>query len=650
MKLKKSNRIYDEVKKFYDINPEGIYPYQNLEYSGRDEYLQNCSSHSEKFEKWQKINVSTKLSEKIINTYGEKDFYEGFEIFVKRNHIIFYYDYFIDFFSQSLSERPELRNDLIEVFKKIIKETENSEALKASIIVAVVLNDGELNKLCRVFSCHNEYIFYYIQILKHRNENHKIFHLCKNSYGYGRILSVMSLNVVNKEMRKWLIEEGLNNNEAISEMLKYTLLSYNFEKYIDENEYNKDKFEKIAMYVGRYLFNEYEINEINIGLKICNYIINTVSEKFGGIYSLYCIAAIMNFAEDFLLYNTCGKDNSRKEEFLEICKEMLYKCRNICKDKRWTEVLSYELINIDMDADIILACAERIKYKLKKAEFKNLFIRNFNSPFIYNYAFSCENKSLERLVLTEGLNKLNKSYILSGQDSIKIEDIKYNEIEHVCYFIIISNIKFKGNEDIFKSINMEALNSPVIETRKCAIDNLNIIKEILDDYDKDTIIEIKDREVNSILREELDILIGKKNYKRKKYIDINKYAVIKPHVKDVLLSTLEVEGVNFVDMSEINNELLEKSIIYIVPIRNNSDINTVTTYNGYVIGYLSKSNNEIIYNLVRSNKYIYGAVKTVNEDYSSISIDVYLSYQDVVDEIESTLSLLTSYRKADFIQ
>ncbi len=649
MKLKESNTIYEEIKQFYDINPEGIYPYQNLDNSGRQEYRHMCSSESSSIERWQKVNMSLKLSELIINICSKKSLRKDLERYLKENPIILYYDVYIDMFKECLNSM-EKSESVAEFLKEIIKETNTSEVIKAAIISASLLNDEELCRICETFSCHNDYIFYYLIFLRNRNENEKIFNVCRNSCGYGRALSIMLLNVTSTKMRKWVIEEGLNNNAGTSEILKYTLLSYNFMKYINETKYDAEKFEKIAMYIGKYLFGEYEINEIDNGIDICSYIINTVSENFGGIYSLYCVTTIMNYFEDMLLYNFSGKSDYIDDENNIKYKEFLYRCRNICKDKRWHSVLYEELKDIDIDADIILSCAERIKYKIKKSEFKNLFVRNSKSPLLYNYAFSCENKVLQRFILTEGLNKLNIAYVLSGQDSLHIEQIKYNETEHVCYFIIINNIKFNGNEDIFKKINIEALNSPVIETRKCAIENLTLIKETLDDYDKDTIIEIKDREVSSLMREELDILIGRKNYKRKKYINVDRYTIIKPHVKDVQLAAMEVEGSNFIDMSEINNELFEKSIVYIVKRKDSSDICTVTTYNGYVIGYLSKESSEAVFNLVKSHKYVYGAVKSLNEDYSSIIIDVYLSYQDVIDEIESTLSLLSSYGKSDILQ
>ena len=48
-------------------------------------------------------------------------------------------------------------------------------------------------------------------------------------------------------------------------------------------------------------------------------------------------------------------------------------------------------------------------------------------------------------------------------------------------------------------------------------------------------------------------------------------------------------------------------------------------------------------------KYLYGKIKKISEDYSIINIEIYLSYKDVIEEITSTLSLLSGERE-DYLQ
>eukprot|EP00828_Plagiopyla_frontata_P023914 TRINITY_DN30523_c0_g1_i2.p1 TRINITY_DN30523_c0_g1~~TRINITY_DN30523_c0_g1_i2.p1 ORF type:complete len:117 (-),score=12.81 TRINITY_DN30523_c0_g1_i2:25-339(-) len=41
------------------------------------------------------------------------------------------------------------------------------------------------------------------------------------------------------------------------------------------------------------------------------------------------------------------------------------------------------------------------------------------------------------------------------------------------------------------------------------------------------------------------------------------------------------------------------------------------------------------------DRYIYGYIKSINDNFSDIQIDLYLSYEDIIEELESTLTLLS---------
>ena len=69
------------------------------------------------------------------------------------------------------------------------------------------------------------------------------------------------------------------------------------------------------------------------------------------------------------------------------------------------------------------------------------------------------------------------------------------------------------------------------------------------------------------------------------------------------------------------------------------------TTNGYVIGYVPKENNLIFKNLMDKGKYLYGKIKEISDDYNHINIEIYLSYKDIIEEITSTLSLLSGERE-----
>ena len=146
------------------------------------------------------------------------------------------------------------------------------------------------------------------------------------------------------------------------------------------------------------------------------------------------------------------------------------------------------------------------------------------------------------------------------------------------------------------------------------------------------------------IRRSLNSLLIQTHDKEKKYVEVYDNMHIDAHVKDIYLININIAGTNYIDMSEIYNNLLEDDMLYLKREPNNAyDSNAIEiiTIKGYAIGYVPKENNFILKNLMDKGKYLYGIVKEISDDYNHIKIEIYLSYKDVIEEITSTLSLLS---------
>ena len=62
--------------------------------------------------------------------------------------------------------------------------------------------------------------------------------------------------------------------------------------------------------------------------------------------------------------------------------------------------------------------------------------------------------------------------------------------------------------------------------------------------------------------------------------------------------------------------------------------------NGYLLGYIPKSENVILKNLIDYGKIIYGEITDISEDFSEIKVDLFLSYVDVIEEVSATLNMM----------
>ena len=274
--------------------------------------------------------------------------------------------------------------------------------------------------------------------------------------------------------------------------------------------------------------------------------------------------------------------------------------------------------------------------------------RDCNNALLYKYAFSIGNKSIKKCAFDLGLQKLPMNTILSGQDELKIENLAYEHIAQICFFIIIKYAQYEDFKENYKDVNLQALRAPLIDTRVQATTNLQRFREEFDSLDKEIINDAISTEMVGSIRRTLNSLLIKTDNKEKKYIEIYDSMHIDEHVKDIYLSNINVAGTSYVDMSEMYNKLLEGDILYLKRERNNeydSNAIMIITTEGYVIGYAPKENNTILKNLMDKGKYLYGKIKEISDDYSNINIEVYLSYKDIIEEITGTLSLLSGEKE-----
>jgi len=181
--------------------------------------------------------------------------------------------------------------------------------------------------------------------------------------------------------------------------------------------------------------------------------------------------------------------------------------------------------------------------------------------------------------------------VLSGQDELKIDNLVYEDIAQICFFIIIKYSQYEEFQDEYKNINLQALKSPLIETRIQASTNLHRFSEEFSSLDKEIINDAISTEVVGNIRRSLNSLLIKTHDKEKKYVEVYDNMHIDAHVKDIYLINIDIAGTKYIDMSEIYNNLLEDDMLYLKREPNNAyDSNAIEiiTIKGYAIGYVPK--------------------------------------------------------------
>ncbi|EHJ00208.1 HIRAN domain-containing protein [Clostridium sp. DL-VIII] len=641
------NSIYHDLKEFHDRNKGVLYSYQDFDTAGIKEF-KIITQKVRPLQDYEKSRLANKLVEIYLEALKNEENLITVKEYISINPIINYYDNFVKSFKSTLEGNVDLNMKLRGIISRMLFEGTDTEEVKLGILIAAICNFENISEILEVFSIHNEYLFYVIEAYEYiGNCNNTIFEMAKRSQGYGKVFILMHLRPATYEIRKWMIENGCENNVGTTELAAYSMLSLEMIEYLENTVFNKEGLEAFSKSFST-LLSDYGIDEVKDSVKLCNKLLEIIDKINGGIYSLYAVISIIYSIEAVIIDEYKSKNNSTQYKYNNEYKEIIDICKKICKKDIWHEVIANEIENIKIESSVLIGCAEKTKYKLKKKEFETILRRDYTNALLYKYAFSVGGRAIRKCAVNLGLDKLPMSKVLSGQDELKIDNLTYEDIAQICFFIIIKYFKYEEFKNEYKDINLQALKSPLIETRLQAALNLQIFKEEFDSLDKESINDAISTEMVMNVRRSLNSLLIEQNNKIKKYVTVNEEMHIEPHVKDVYLITFNVSGTSNFDMSEVYNRIFEDDILYLKRKTDDyEDQNSIEiiTIDGYVIGYVPRESNVILKNLLDKGKYLYGKIKEISEDYNSIKLKIYLSYKDVVEEITSTLSLLSGEKE-----
>jgi hypothetical protein len=643
--------IYYDLKEFHDRNPDVLYSYQDFEVAGKKEF-KSITNKIRQLQDYEKNRLANELIESLC-----KEAFSEYKIssvcdYITLNPIINYYESLIKFFRDLIENNEDILLIMKDKISHLLKNSEYMEEVKLGLMLAPICRIENLEDILNVFSIHNDYLFYVIKAYEYIGKhNNIIFEIAKRSKGYGKVFCVMHISPTTYEIRKWMIEESSDNNVGVTELLSYGMLSLDILDYLENTKFYKDELETFAKAFSM-LLSDYGLDEIKDSIKVCNKLLEIIDNIDGGIYSLYAVISMLYSIEAIIIDEYKNKKNSTSYKFNNEYKEIIDTCKKICKKDVWHEIISREISNIEVESSVLISCSERAKYKLRKNEFELIIKRDYTNALLYKYAFAIGNKAIKKCAFNLGLKKLPMNEILSGQDDLKIENLAYEDIAQICFFIIIKYSQYEDFKESYKEINLQALKSPLIETRIQAVTNLQRFREEFDALDKEILDDAISTEVVSDVRRALNSLLIEATSKKKKYVEVDDNMHIDAHVKDIYLVSINIAGTYYIDMSEISNKLFEDDMVYLRrEVDNEYDPNAIEiiTTEGYVIGYVPKENALILKNLIDKGKYLYGNIKEISEDYSIINAQIYLSYKDVIEEITNTLSLLSGERE-DFLQ
>lgn len=627
--------IFDKLKEFYDNDKEF---FQDSEFCGINEF--QAIHTSKKLKVYEQNRKAYNLLEKLFGETGDIGNIKEIEEYVQKNPVINYYQS-MERIAKALCENENKKACGEKFIIDILKKSSCSELIKAALVIAPFAV-SDIKYILNVYSIDNEYLFYVLNAYEYIGyKNDAFFQIAKRTKGYGRFFAVMHLKPVTYEITEWMIEEGSNNDVAVSQLIYINMLSINLLEYMNKTEFSEEKIEKLSKSFS-IMFSDYGLNEIENKKEVCVKLLEEIDKYSCSIYSLYAAISILYSLESELIEYYNDKKINLQMSLYENYKEIVDMCKKICDKDEWKSVLDSRITDEEIESNVIITCAEKIGYKIKKKDFETLFKKDHTNPLLYKYAFSAGNRSIKRSLYNLAMKSLKIDNLISGPDEFTINSLKYEDIEHICYFIMTKHMKYEDFEDEYKEFNMEALKSPLIETRIKAVENLQRFKEEFNESDKQYIKECLKFEMVGSVKRGLKTLITDSTKKQYRTVSVEEFYDVTPHVKDTYLTSVCLDVCEECDYSRLFNRIQEDDIVYMVQDPDEKENIVAATNNGIVIGNLPKFIKEIMNNMICKGKYFYGKIESISDDCKKISVSIIMSYKDVLDDIGDTIMLLSN--------
>lgn len=627
-----STEIYINLEKHWNKNRYKPYKKQNLDVTGKNEC--DVIYSNEYFTEIMQGEVADGLLELIIN-YSED--IDPILNYVNRYKIINFYKKFLFKLDVLIKEKMFLKEDVHNLAVLFIKNYDDFEIIKLGLLMLKFSHNDEGLEILKIFSNHNDFIFYSIEGIKgYEKCNSIIFEIAKKSTGYGRVVSYSKIEPINKEIKSWLIGDGIKNIFLQEFLVAISFNKVDYVQYFDEEE----KTNKMYKILTRNLLLLYELKDS---------FINTVSFDLICIYYSYFKKYKYTFNNIYIMcglfslfYKVDGESNlidkldlsKEEEEILDYAIESFVK-------SDYSDILKESIKSKNIEISKIVDVAMALDIYLSFDEVIEILEGNPLDVSLFNYIMSYGNIEDRNKLVDFSLNKLDFNKIIDTNATINYDDFKADYIDDYCFLLIIIYMDKSYKE--FKKINLLALNARYLKIKIEALNNLRSIKE---DLDSDSIEKIKEAykvESDSYQKRALRdfLLLLKDDSIRIERENINKYKV-KTHAKDIYLTDVYIEETENKEVIKFRRELCEEDIVYLKLDMNNGDYEKISIFNnnGFIIGYIKSKENNILKNLIDWGKIIYGKITSISEDYKEIELALYLSYEDVITEVSNAFNMV----------
>lgn len=613
----KKKSIY---KEFVDnINKSNKLPYefQNIYVDGKKDVLFELWGEETMYE--ERAVYSKALIILIQDIIDEKQSYNEISYFLEECAIYFYYDIFLKKLKVYYLEEILDKERLYSLAIYLTTESKNINEVKLGIIILGLYENDITRQIIKTLGFHSEFTLYAIEATKEfRCCNSIILEFFRGTEGYGKLIAMQRLIPLSKDIEKDIIEIGYKNKAIPHISAIFSLEKGNLYKYI-ASQMTEKKFVVVSNIIA-YAFDDVDFKDFKKSAKIVEKYIEyakSYNKDFLDLIALINIHRGVNSK----FKNDKESDNGWSKEFKEkLCNE----CNKILLSEKWKHIVLNELDKLRYSSSMIVKALQTLKMKPVFEEFYYILsLDNFDLDLFEYMLFECGD-----YYIVDMMNYIRYvapwekilSYMLS-EDKADI-DKKYKPD------IILEFLLSRMREC---NINNEEFFVKCLRARlpKCRCEAVKCLGKFKSSWSEEVSIKLEklyDDEISGDVKKILARILNKDrnlDYKKERIIN-GKYNKIIHNDGDIKLAECSVAGAYYNNL-EYSDELKINNILYLkIENENIYDKKTVliTDFNGYVLGYVPKKFNEIIFNMLQAQETIYALIKDINLEKSNILIDL----------------------------
>lgn len=578
----------------------------------------------------EQLSLATEMSELIVNLYKSGDSYEKLDL--KKYTLIRFIPAFMGKVNALIKENVIKEKWIRELTKDLIYNSDIREQVQLGLVLAEkYIEKSSLKEVIDTFVKSGEYIFYLTRTIKNFPKyNRYLLNLCRKSYGTIKVFAITNIEIINYDITEFLVEKGYKDKNYENLLINYILSMCDINKYLHINYNDQNKINNVTFLIYRHL-RTCSLSKSPLKEFLVKDYIDIVGKVNASYYNMMSMLLI---GQGIAILEQEGK--MKKEEYIPIV--------NILKENKWRQLFIKEIRSSYVNTLDIVELANFYDYEFSVDEVRYL---NHKSPLdfcLYWYINNKGSNEARKLLLEYFYKEVNLNSLICSDDCTE-----KNKSENQILDIIFSTV-IKGCRKMYpqgKDIALKGIFSNSGNVRKEALSTLMINREHITEDEMELIKKASEYEKNSELKSNFRKVIHESDLNENEFVELEEIKDIKVtrHIKDTLLLSTYVYGIDQKNSEKVDKEINRNKMFYLISDPDNFYDNKtvkVVSQSGCVVGEIPRKDNEIVTNLLSKGIYLYCMVRDYSMEEGHVSIDLYISYKNVLDEAEQLFKVLTA--------